>query len=280
MKWTAEAEEAVAKVPFFVRKRVRARVEEVARHAGRTAVTLSDVKTAQKRFLTGMSSQVKGYQLDTCFGLSGCPNRMGVEDGLFERIEAVLKAADLLGFLRKNVKGDLKFHHEFRVALADCPNACSQPQIKDIGILAASRPRVTETACTGCEACSQACRDQAIRVDTDIPCPVLDEARCVACGRCIGVCPSGTLAEGAKGYRIQLGGKLGRHPRLARELPGIYPADTVLKIAQDCLDLFKTESRNGQRFGEILTDARFDALAGRYSVGMQDQNQRLPRYRA
>ena len=29
---------------------------------------------------------------------------------------------------------DLKFHHEFRVTVADCPNSCSQPQIKDIGI--------------------------------------------------------------------------------------------------------------------------------------------------
>ncbi len=30
MKWTPEAEKAVKKVPFFVRKRVRARVEKEA----------------------------------------------------------------------------------------------------------------------------------------------------------------------------------------------------------------------------------------------------------
>ena len=45
MQWTTEAEEAVAKVPFFVRKRVRARVEEEACLAGKTMITLSEVKS-------------------------------------------------------------------------------------------------------------------------------------------------------------------------------------------------------------------------------------------
>jgi dissimilatory sulfite reductase (desulfoviridin) alpha/beta subunit len=239
-------------------------VEEEVRLAGKTMITLSEVKSTQKRFLAGMSAEVKGYQLETCFGLSGCPNRLAFDDGLPERIKAQLQAADLLSFLKQTVQGDLKFHHEFRIALADCPNACSQPQIKDIGILAACRPRVTEKACTGCEACQTACRDQAIRVDPGIPRPEIDETRCVACGQCIAVCPSGTLGRSIKGYRVQLGGKLGRHPRLGRELPGIYPAGTVLAILQDCLDLYKTESRNGRRLGELLTDERFEELAGRY----------------
>ena len=30
MKWTSQAEEAISKVPFFVRRRVRKRVEEEA----------------------------------------------------------------------------------------------------------------------------------------------------------------------------------------------------------------------------------------------------------
>jgi len=49
VKWSTEAEEAVRKVPFFVRKRVRARVEQEARTAGRKAISLADVRTTQQR---------------------------------------------------------------------------------------------------------------------------------------------------------------------------------------------------------------------------------------
>jgi hypothetical protein len=62
MDWTDEAEDAVKKVPFFVRKRVRARVEDQARAAGRKVVSLRNVKTARARFLAKMGETVKGYR--------------------------------------------------------------------------------------------------------------------------------------------------------------------------------------------------------------------------
>ncbi|MCU0572954.1 MAG: PCP reductase family protein [Syntrophobacteraceae bacterium] len=49
MKWTVEAEEAVARVPFFVRKRVRKRVEEEAARRGASVVLLKHVHDCQKR---------------------------------------------------------------------------------------------------------------------------------------------------------------------------------------------------------------------------------------
>lgn len=263
MQWTAEAEETINKVPFFVRKNARARVELETAQAGKTTVTLAEVKASQKRFLSGMAAEVKGYQLDTCFGPSGCPNRIVAGDGLLERIEHLLQEADLLSFLKSRGIRDLKFHHEFRVTLADCPNACSQPQIKDIGIIAAARPQIGEAPCSGCNACAEACREEAVRIDAT-PRPVIAADRCVACGQCIPVCPTGTLAPGAKGYRVQLGGKLGRHPQLALEMPGIYDAATVLEIVAACLQLYKTRSRRGERFGELLTPADVRMLAERF----------------
>ena len=74
MEWSKEAEGAVKKVPFFVRKRVRARVEEEARQAGKKQVSISDVRLSQKRYMSRMGEEIKGYQLDTCFGAGGCPN--------------------------------------------------------------------------------------------------------------------------------------------------------------------------------------------------------------
>jgi len=57
-----------------------------------------------------MSSEIKGYQVDTCFGSSGCPNPANSSDGLLKKIEEFLDKEDLLGFMKQRVKGDVKFH--------------------------------------------------------------------------------------------------------------------------------------------------------------------------
>ena len=169
MKWTAEAEDAIKKIPFFVRKRVRSRVEKEAEGEGKPLITIAEVKATQARFLSRMETDIKGYQIETCFGAGGCPNRANAGDGLMQKLEALLAEENLLEFLKKEVKGPLKYHHEFRITLADCPNACSQPQIKDIGIIGACVPEITQNPCSQCEACVDACREQAISLETGLP---------------------------------------------------------------------------------------------------------------
>ena len=264
MQWTSDAEAAVKKVPFFVRKKVRARVEKEAQEAGKKVVSVAEVNATKQRYLRNMTAEVKGYQIDTCFGPNGCPNRANAADRLMEEIERLLKEEELLAFLQKSVKGDLKFHHEFRVTLADCPNACSQPQIKDIGIIGAAVPDVTDQQCTLCEACVEACKESAIALKTDGTGPKIEPDRCLACGQCMAVCPTGTLETGCRGFRVQLGGKLGRHPQLARELPGIYTEQQVLDIVRDCLTLYKQKSTGGRRFAQVLSEEDFNRIAVRY----------------
>ncbi|MGD0627669.1 MAG: PCP reductase family protein, partial [Thermodesulfobacteriota bacterium] len=87
MKWSQEASEAISKVPFFVRNRVQKRVEEEAVRCGAEAVLLDHVRTCQRRFLNQMEEEVKGYQVETCFGPSGCPNRAVISDGFLKKIE-------------------------------------------------------------------------------------------------------------------------------------------------------------------------------------------------
>src|SRR4030042_6876594 len=115
MKWTEEAESALKKVPFFVRKKVRVRVEKEAEEEGKQVVSVNEVKATQKRYLSRMESEIKGYQIDICFGPSGCPNQANCGEGLMKQIESVLKEADLLSFLTEHVKGDLKKHTQFRI---------------------------------------------------------------------------------------------------------------------------------------------------------------------
>lgn len=252
LEWSIEAEEAIKRVPFFVRKRVRARVEEEARKGGKSVISLTDVRLTQKRYLTRMSEEIKGYQLETCFGSGGCLNRAVEGDTLLGRLEEVLKGAELRRFLETRVKEDLKHHHEFRVALADCPNACSQPQIRDMGVMGALEPAVTRMPCSICHRCEAVCIEKALSIRDDEGLPLIDSERCVRCGKCVQVCPTGTLATGRKGYRVQLGGKLGRHPRLAKELPDLYSEEDVLEILRKCIRIYKEKSEKGERFSDIF----------------------------
>jgi len=264
MKWNGEAEDAVKKVPFFVRKRVRERVEKEASEAGKSVVAIVDVKATQQRYLSGMASEIKGYQLDTCFGPGGCPNRAYGGDDLIKRIEMLLKEEDLHGFLKKNVKGDLKFHHEFRITFSDCPNACSQPQIKDIGIIGAVLPAITDEKCSLCEACVDSCAEGAVLIDKEKDVPVINFDLCLKCGKCIKVCPTGTIVSARNGFRVLLGGKLGRHPRLARELGYILNDDETFEIVKACISLYKKKSTGGKRFAEIFNEEDFNELESRF----------------
>ena len=60
------------------------------------------------------------------------------------------------------------------------------------------------------------------------------------------------LAEEARGWRVLLGGKLGRHPQLGKELEGIHSTAEVLALVERCLDLYFTHNRAGERLGTIL----------------------------
>jgi anaerobic sulfite reductase subunit C len=250
MKWSQEAEEAVSRIPFFVRKRVKRRVEEEALRWGAKEVNIDHVRTCQKRFLNRMEDEVKGYAVETCFGPSGCPNRVVVGDQLAARLETFLAGKDLKSFLKKRVKGPLKIHHEFRLSVSDCPNACSRPQIADVGLIGACLPEITGEACSECGVCTASCRESAVVLLGGRP--VIDVSKCLFCVQCVRACPTGTLREGKSGYRILVGGKLGRHPRLATELPEIHSPEETLKIVDRCIDVFQEQCVSGERFGEIL----------------------------
>lgn len=257
MKWTPDAEAAMKNVPFFVRKKVRSRIESETAAAGKQIVSISDVRAAQAKFMSKMSADIKGYQIDTCFGPSGCPNPANSCNVLVEKIESLLENADLLKFLKERVEGDLKYHHEFRISLAECPNACSQPQIKDIGIIGATVPEITDEECSECGSCVEACIETCISLDSEKKVPEIDHDGCLKCGKCIHVCPTGAIAEKTKGFRVQLGGKLGRHPKLAAELEGIYSENEVLQLVKDCIDYYKKNSKHGERFAEIFDPKDF-----------------------
>ncbi|MFQ5901528.1 MAG: 4Fe-4S binding protein [Thermodesulfobacteriota bacterium] len=252
MKWSTQADKAISRVPFFVRKRVRKMVEEEAIRYNAREVGLEHVQICRKKFLNKMEHEVKGFSIETCFGPGGCPNRAVSNDDLANRLEKCLLKKDLRSFLKKRVKGSLKIHHEFRVSVSDCPNACSRPQIVDVGIIGARRPYITEATCNNCKACVDICQEEAIHImDGNSP-PIIDYSKCLFCGKCLTVCPTGTLQEDSAGYRILVGGKLGRHPQLGIELNGIYTMAETLQRVDRILDYYQKHNQTGERLGDIL----------------------------
>ncbi len=250
LPWSPEAEQAISRVPFFVRKRVRRRVEAEAQQAGDNQVRLEHVQVCKQKFLHNMDAEVKGWQLETCFGVEDCPHRAVAPQGLVKDLETLLAGKNLREFLKARIKGPLKLHHELRISLSACPNACSRPQIVDIGLIGALTPVITPEPCPQCGQCTPACREEAIWLDDTGP--QLDLEVCLKCGDCLKVCPTGTLLAGAAGFRVLLGGKLGRHPQLGRELPEIYPVSEIVPLVDRCLAHFMTHYRPGQRFGDML----------------------------
>ena len=212
-----------------------------------------------------MSSTVrKGIKIKTCSGRDGCPNRVVVSDGLPEKIGRVFSQVGFPEFLEKQSRENRGPRRGFSVAVSDCPNGCSQPQIKDIGIIGACAPRMSGEECTQCNACVDVCKEDAVSLTTLGAAPRIDEAKCVSCAQCIWACPTGTLVDGPKGFRVLVGGKLGRHPRLGREMPWIYDEQQVLEIIRDCLEFYMENSRFGERFGHILSSSDFDDLVERH----------------
>jgi dissimilatory sulfite reductase (desulfoviridin) alpha/beta subunit len=201
------------------------------------------------------------FALTPCAGWQGrCPCSLEIDRNLASRLAAVGEAADFPAFYAARVKGPLRRHHYFTIALAGCPNACSQPQIADIGIIARRQPIVTREGCTGCKACVDACPDNAISVGGTPPLPTINTAACVSCGRCITVCPSGTLAAGQNGYELQMGGMLGRHPQLARPVAHYLTADAVIDLVRHTITWYQNHCRSGERLGAVIKHAGLPAL--------------------
>jgi dissimilatory sulfite reductase (desulfoviridin) alpha/beta subunit len=166
-----------------------------------------------------------------------------------EAVESWVADTDVSERLRQRVRGErVLFHHRLRIAIAGCPNACSRPQIADIGVVGTVRPEADEATCTACGACARVCPDQAIVVD-DAP-PVFDRAACQGCLRCSEACPQSCIAVSAPRARILAGGKLGRHPHLAMPVGMVSTPAELVAFLDETVEAFLAHSHLGERFAK------------------------------
>lgn len=198
---------------------------------------------------------VAPYEITVCRGMqaqTNCRFAMKAAEGFAERLEQCVQQSGWPAFLRNTVTGPLLHHHAFRIALAACPNGCSRPHVADIGIIRACTPVLDSEACSCCAICYKVCPDRAITMERQGP--VIDHTKCMQCGMCVAKCSERALSCHEDGYRIVLGGKLGRHPRLATEIGGVHDEQAVLSVVAGCLDIYMRDYRKGLRFGVLVEE--------------------------
>ncbi len=181
------------------------------------------------------------FVVETCKGKEGgCPHALAELGRLKSEIESTIEGSGGNAFVGRRAAGPVLPHQRLRVALAACPNACSRPQIRDIGLIASVRPMRVSKLCTGCGRCADVCREKAIVMANDVP--ELEGKRCLGCGQCGQVCPAGAWGMGDLRFRLLVGGRMGRHACLATELPTMLTAAEVLRAI-------------GRVLGELLRNA-------------------------
>ncbi|MCO5386641.1 4Fe-4S dicluster domain-containing protein [Desulfosporosinus sp.] len=151
-----------------------------------------------------------GFELEHC--RPNCPKLARNWNTLFEALKTNLAELNIQETLERKF-GQVLHHHIPKICIAGCPNGCSQPDIKDFGISGYVTPQITEAPCTECNACVRSCLEGAITLEQNGI--VIDNNRCLSCGNCQSVCPSGTLTKGESGWNLRIGGRVGRHPRFA-----------------------------------------------------------------
>lgn len=168
---------------------------------------------------------------------------------MIARMEDLLEEEGLAGRIAELLPQPGLARHAFRAAVAECPNACSQPQIKDFGVIQESLPGKSGAECTKCGLCVKACREKGIILDGTGP--SINFELCARCGACVRACPTGTLRPEKKGFSILVGGRLGRHPRLAVRALEMTDEEGVLLALRTAARAYIREGRPGERFGDL-----------------------------
>ncbi|MGE5507536.1 MAG: 4Fe-4S dicluster domain-containing protein [Chitinophagales bacterium] len=281
MEWDKEARARLGDAPALLRGFIARKVEEVARAQGSDRVTLAiwdAAKRLRDKALHDPSSPTdlpspellsalvretenrgqregKAFRLRVCGGAFGCPRPQVDVAGLAQELEAELERSGLAERLDAALAGRVLTHHKLAVAVAGCVNGCSEPPTKDFGVSGQARPEAVKGKCTGCRRCEKACQERAVtagRPGSETPDPSFDRAACLNCGDCARACQAGAIAL-TPGYRVTIGGRLGRHPRLASVLiPFTEDRQEVVQALRELLAWAQEVGRPGERIAALL----------------------------
>ena len=151
--------------------------------------------------------------------------------------------------------------HKFKVGISGCVNNCMKAEENDAGIKGWIEPRWEKSACDFCGICEAVCPSKAIVISAGDGRLVIDPELCIGCGDCITSCPSGSMREKSRGYRIFAGGKFGRRPSLGKRILGVLRTkEEAMEAILAVLDFFRIHGKPRERFGDTLQGTGYPAL--------------------
>ena len=190
--------------------------------------------------------------LALCRGAEGkpCPYALPMDTTDVEMILGQVEQSGWPASLRGAEPGAVNRHRKLGLSFSGCANGCSRPQIVDFGFIRACELEFNPDLCIHCGQCEDACPENALAMRPEGP--AFDVEACLNCGRCARACPEEALTLGRVGFRMLVGGRLGRRPRFGVELPGILPPEKAAAITAKAIGLYLRDRAPGQRLGDVL----------------------------
>lgn len=187
--------------------------------------------------------ELQSYSLEHC--RKHCSKAAMDWTEIYQDLEQALKKLD-----PKEKFKDFKYHHIPKIALAGCPNGCSRPQIKDIGVIGYVTPQFSDNECSGCQMCISVCQENAVSwLEDGI---VINPQLCVSCGECIHCCPTEKIISKESGWSLYLGGHLGRHPQFAKNVGKVTSGEEMKDWILGIIEGYISEGLPEERLGHFL----------------------------
>jgi anaerobic sulfite reductase subunit C len=229
----------------------------VQQQASLASLSEEDIKAIERltEQTTGLATRYLAVQ--NCGGAVGCPLTLADVSAFGEKVGHIVATSGVSEHLAAAIKGPVLAHYRFRAALAGCPNCCSEPQIKDFSFVAKAKPGVGPGACSQCGQCVEACKEGALTLCDEV---IIDYGRCLDCGRCVEACTSEALSVVKRGYDVLVGGKLGRHPALARRILRMGTEEEALAALRAALQYYIANSNGPERPGALIDRVGYEAF--------------------
>lgn len=192
----------------------------------------------------------KMYKIEACRGLKGeCKNSLLKDKDLTEGLEDLLNGINFSKELKSKLDTSIRHHHLFKIGISACPNGCSQPQIKDLGIIAKTEVELIKDKCIKCDNCIITCKEKAI----DRNKYQVIKSDCLKCGDCFRVCQNEAIDIINSGYQLLAGGKLGRHPKLAVEFKQeIISKKSLVEEINKLLSWYLEKTDSFKKLGTVI----------------------------